>query len=68
LIVTPGSTERTGSPFGPHIGFEVEDFDATRHRLERAGIDFVLAPNPAGARQQLWLSDPDGNTLELTAE
>jgi len=67
LIVTPGNTERSASPFGPHIALEVENFDATKDMLAQAGINFLEAPNPRDARRQLWISDPDGNTVELTA-
>jgi len=68
LIATPGHTERTGSPFGPRLALEVEDFDETRRTLQKAGIDFLEAPSRLGAGRQIWISDPDGNTVELRAE
>lgn len=40
LIVTPGHTEGSGSPFGPHIALEVQDFEETKHTLYEAGVEF----------------------------
>jgi catechol 2,3-dioxygenase-like lactoylglutathione lyase family enzyme len=68
LIVTPGHTERTGSPFGPHLALEVEDFDETRRTLQAGGVEFLEAPPRQGAGRQIWISDPDGNTVELRTE
>ena len=68
LIATPGHTERTGSPFGPHLALAVEDFEQTRRSLMEAGIEFLEAPAQQGRGRQLWISDPDGNTVELTTE
>jgi len=68
LIASPGHTERTGSPFGPHFALEVEDFDETRRTLQQAGIEFLEAPARRGLGRQIWISDPDGNTVELRAE
>ena|SRR5260370_3529888 len=68
LIATPGHTERTGSPFGPHLALEVEDFDETRRTLQERGIEFMEAPPRLGAGRQIWISDPDGNTVELRTE
>jgi catechol 2,3-dioxygenase-like lactoylglutathione lyase family enzyme len=68
LIATPGHTERTGSPFGPHLALEVEDFDETRRTLQEAGIEFLEAPAGRGPGRQIWISDPDGNTVELRTE
>jgi catechol 2,3-dioxygenase-like lactoylglutathione lyase family enzyme len=68
LIATSGHTERSGSPFGPRLALEVEDFDETRRTLQGAGIEFLEAPSRQGAGRQIWISDPDGNTVELRAE
>jgi len=48
LIVTPGHTERTGIPWGPHLALEVEDFDETRRTLREAAIEFLEAPPGMG--------------------
>ena len=68
LIATPGHTERTGSPFGPHLALEVEDFEETRRTLQEAGVEFLEAPPRLGAGRQIWILDPDGNTVELRTE
>lgn len=68
LIASPGHTERTGSPFGPHLALVVEDFEQTRRTLKEAGIEFLEAPAQQGRGRQMWISDPDGNTVELTTE
>lgn len=54
----------TPNPFGPHLAFEVEDFDGAQRELEANGIRFVEAPDMIDARQ-LWFLDPSGNTIEL---
>jgi len=68
LIASPGHTERTDSPFGPHLALAVEDFDETKRTLKEAGIEFLEAPSPQGRGRQIWIRDPDGNTVELTTE
>ncbi len=68
LIASPGHTERTGSPFGPHLALAVEDFEETRRTLQEAGVKFLEAPAQQGRGRQMWISDPDGNTVELTTE
>jgi catechol 2,3-dioxygenase-like lactoylglutathione lyase family enzyme len=60
-------------PLGPHLAIEVEDFDAAKAELDRAGIEYIEAVNMSGVNQvpvsqtgrQLWFIDPDGNTIEL---
>jgi glyoxylase I family protein len=48
-------------PSGPHVAITVDDLDAARRELAAAG---VVTFDPGG--DQLWLNDPDGNTIELT--
>lgn len=65
------SSENRGSkpdPLGPHVAFEVEDFDATKASLKEQGIEFLEAPANLGAGRQLWILDPDGNTVELRTD
>lgn len=61
-------------PTGPHMAIEVEDFDATRAKLDELGIPYLDGSamrsrmTPEAARmvgQQLWIQDPDGNVIEL---
>lgn len=54
-------------PLGPHLALEVEDFDATRAALKEQGIEFLEAPSKLAGRQ-LWILDPDGNTIELRTD
>jgi len=64
LIVTPGKREGVINPFGPHVAFDVENFGETRRALQEKGIEFLEAPSG----RQLWILDPDGNTVELRTE
>lgn len=54
-------------PLGPHLAIEVEDFEATKTALKECGIEFLEAPGMV-AGHQLWVLDPDGNTIELRTE
>ncbi len=54
------------NPQGPHFAFEVEDLEETRRTLKEMGIEFVEAPWSKSGHQ-LWILDPDGNTIELRA-
>jgi glyoxylase I family protein len=49
-------------PSGPHFAIAVGDLAAARRELANAGIETL---DPGG--NQLWLRDPDGNVIELTA-
>jgi catechol 2,3-dioxygenase-like lactoylglutathione lyase family enzyme len=64
------SSENRGhrpDPLGPHLAIEVEDFQETKATLKQLGIDFLEAPSTM-AGHQLWVVDPDGNTIELRTE
>ena len=46
-------------PRSAHFAIEVEDYEAMKKELESRGIEYLeLGP-------QLWIKDPDGNTVEL---
>lgn len=49
-------------PTAPHVAIAVDDLDEMRRQLTAAGIAML----DFGA-QQLWIRDPDGNTVELCA-
>jgi catechol 2,3-dioxygenase-like lactoylglutathione lyase family enzyme len=49
-------------PTGPHFAVQVADLDAARREIAAAGLE-VLDPG----RDQLWVRDPDGNVVEITA-
>jgi len=68
LIASAGHTEHTGSPFGPHLALEVEDFDETKRTLKEAAIEFLEAPPQRGRGRQMWILDPNGNTVELMTQ
>jgi catechol 2,3-dioxygenase-like lactoylglutathione lyase family enzyme len=57
-------TEGIANPFGPHIAFEVEDFEEAKRTLDEHGLTYTEAPDGMPFRQ-LWLLDPNGNTIEL---
>jgi glyoxylase I family protein len=46
----------------PHFAIQVNDLDAMRRRIEAAGLEML-----AFGGDQLWVLDPDGNTVELRA-
>lgn len=52
---------------GPHMAFDVEDFEAAKAELERMGVDFLERKARINGRQ-LWVKDPDGNAVELRTE
>jgi glyoxylase I family protein len=63
-------------PTGPHIAIEVDDLDATKASLRDMGVSFLDGDamsmrselSEADRRRlgrQIWVLDPDGNTIEL---
>jgi len=66
-----GTWEKQGpkgiNPLGPHLAIVVEDYDGTKAALSASGIEFLEAPTTMAGRQ-LWIIDPDGNTIELRAQ
>jgi catechol 2,3-dioxygenase-like lactoylglutathione lyase family enzyme len=55
------------NPFGPHLALDVEDFDATKRELNAMNIRLLESPVDLAGRQ-LWILDPDGNTIELRTD
>jgi glyoxylase I family protein len=51
-------------PTARHTCFEVEDYDALKAMFVREGIEYIENEQP-GARFQMLINDPDGNTLEF---
>ncbi len=49
-------------PTAPHFAIQVDDLDGVRRQLNAAGIEML----DFGAGQ-IWIRDPDGNTVELRA-
>ena len=51
-------------PMAPHLALRVDDYDAAVAHFKQRDID-VLETN--ADRGQLWVRDPAGNIIELTA-
>jgi catechol 2,3-dioxygenase-like lactoylglutathione lyase family enzyme len=47
-------------PTAPHFAIQVDDLDAMRRQLRAAGLNTLDLGS-----EQLWVLDPDGNTVEL---
>jgi catechol 2,3-dioxygenase-like lactoylglutathione lyase family enzyme len=67
-IISSENHGRKPDPLGAHVAFDVEDFDETKRALQEMGIEFLEAPSNMGAGRQLWVVDPDGNTVELRTD
>jgi catechol 2,3-dioxygenase-like lactoylglutathione lyase family enzyme len=65
-LIPADPPDRRANPFGPHLAFEVEDFDEAKRDLERRGLSYLEAAEGLPFRQ-LWLLDPSGNTIEIWA-
>jgi catechol 2,3-dioxygenase-like lactoylglutathione lyase family enzyme len=68
LQAVPREGART--PYGStpglnHLGFEVDDFDALRARLEAAGFRHNLLITDHPARRRIYFHDPEGNDWEF---
>lgn len=48
-----------------HFALEVEDLDGLLDRLEARGVAFQRSAHVPAAGRQAFLSDPDGNVIEL---
>lgn len=69
------SEKRNGpDPTGPHIAIEVDDLDKTKAELTKMGVPFLdgdamrmqlSAEDQRRLGRQIWVLDPDGNTVEL---
>jgi glyoxylase I family protein len=75
LHIIGGEPRKDGiDPTGPHMAIEVEDFEATKARVEELGLPYldgaamVAKMTPEAQKmvgRQLWIRDPDGNVIEL---
>lgn len=48
-----------------HIAIQVDDFDAARAQLERAGVRFLAPPTGSQGNRIVFFADGDGNFLHL---
>jgi catechol 2,3-dioxygenase-like lactoylglutathione lyase family enzyme len=67
-LISSENHGRKPDPLGPHVAFLVEDFDETKRTLKEKGVEFLEAPAGMGVGRQLWILDPDGNTVELRTD
>jgi len=51
-----------------HFALRVRSYRETRAHLEAAGVHFEDRPRNRTPWPQIYLSDPDGNVIELNAE
>ncbi len=70
LVVTNEGLGLTdGGPEGPgpveHIAFRARDITALAERAHDEGVTVIRGPEPSSYGQSLYLSDPDGNQVEL---
>lgn len=54
-----------GIPGVNHLGWEVDDVDALRERMRRAGYRDSTVPNNHPHRRRVYFYDPDGNDWEF---
>ena len=55
----------SGKPGVNHLGYEVDDADAIRHRLAAAGYKDSTYPNAHPHRKRVYFHDPEGNDWEF---
>ena len=48
-----------------HIAIQVDDFDAAREQLQRAGVIFLAEPTGSQGNRIVFFADGDGNFLHL---
>lgn len=54
-----------GKPGVNHLGYEVEDADALRERMQAAGYHDSTVPNDHPFRKRVYFHDPEGNDWEF---
>jgi len=62
LIQNDGKMAGHIDPTAPHFAIAVDDFGALRQKLKDAGLETLDFGG-----EQMWVLDPDGNTVELRA-
>jgi catechol 2,3-dioxygenase-like lactoylglutathione lyase family enzyme len=67
-VFGPGDPDHDHFSTGPVVGFFVDDIEAARDQLERAGVE-LLGPLGGTRETGRWahFRAPDGNVYELTA-
>ncbi len=64
-LVETASAPAAEKPRLEHFAFRAEGLAETEERLRRHGIDYQTELIPGLGRTQFFLSDPDGNHIEL---
>ena len=67
-IISSENRGQKPDPLGAHVAFDVEDFDETKRCAQGNGNRVPRGATNMGAGRQLWILDPDGNTVELRTE
>jgi predicted enzyme related to lactoylglutathione lyase len=62
-VMDAASIGREFAPSGHPIAFHVDDLEATKARLEAAGVSFHGDTLDSGVCHMAFFSDPDGNAL-----
>jgi catechol 2,3-dioxygenase-like lactoylglutathione lyase family enzyme len=60
--VDVGSPPSGTNPLAHHVAFEIEDYEATCQALASRGVEALQTGAAVG---QIFVSDPDGNVIEL---
>jgi len=72
LIVTPAAdaAPRPGSPEtrGHHLALRVRSYRDTLDHLRALGVPSIDRPRNKTPWPQIYISDPDGNVVELSAD
>jgi len=50
-----------------HLAFGVDDFDGAVAHLRAAGVECIARPDNITPWKQVYVTDPDGNVIELNA-
>ena len=61
-----GTTEI--QPRDAHFALRVDDYDATVTHLRAHGVDVLESPRNVTPWAQMYVTDPDGNVVELNVE
>ena len=65
-VESPGKREPyKGEPGVNHLGFEVDDVEAVRSRLQGGGYRDSTIPNSHPHRKRVYFYDPEGNDWEF---
>jgi glyoxylase I family protein len=61
----PRAEAKMRDPGIRHLAIQVDDFDAARERLQKAGVKFLAEPTGTQGNRIVFFADGDGNFLHL---